>query len=44
MMLGNGLWMGLGWLWMLALISLPVVAAVLVGLALAKSTRDRGEG
>jgi len=44
MMLGSGLWMGFGWLWMLALISLPIAAAVLVGVALARSARGPKEG
>jgi len=43
MMLGTGLWMGFGWLWMLAWIALPVAAVALGAVAVARSARLRKE-
>ena len=44
MMTGMGLWMGFGWLLMLAVISLPLAAVVVLAVAAAKSVQPRQEG
>ena len=43
MMLGSGLWMEFGWLWMLGWIALPVAAVALAAVAVARSTLSRKE-
>ena len=39
MMSGAGLWMGLGWLIMLAVVSLPIAAIALLAVGLVKTYR-----